>query len=179
MTGDTWQVTHNTWHVTHSVGWTFCQNFRFGIESGWKIFRLKDEWRNHLINGIWTPPDRMGFEPPPTEWPCSRHGQRIYNRNKKRMFTKLLLSLAGIEPVISWFVVRCLIHWATESTPPSRSQYSTPPLSEIKKFHVLSPFWSDFSQVCPCGRRACAERLQSADRSELRTVRRDTPVSCR
>jgi len=43
----------------------------------------------------------------------------------------------------------------------------------------LSPFWSDFSQVCPCGRRACAERLQSADRSELRTVRRDTPVSCR
>ena len=46
VTGDTWHMTDDTWHV----GWTFCQNFRFGIESGWKIFRLKDEWRNHLIN---------------------------------------------------------------------------------------------------------------------------------
>jgi hypothetical protein len=53
------------------------------------------------------------------------------------------------------------------------------PHSEIKEFHVLSPSWSESRQVCMCRRHACADRLHSADRSELRTVRRDAAVSCR
>ena len=97
----------------------------------------------------------------------------------------------AITPMRAWD----LIMWSTEGqwpvlclnsrqpTADSSFSISIPcypgPHSEIKAFNVLSPSWCESSQVCLCGRRACADRLQSADRSELRTVCQDAAVSCR
>ena len=67
MTCDTWHVTHDmwhitcdTWHVTHDIWHIVCDEHslkmsaaylvRFGIDSVWKIFELKDHWINQLMN---------------------------------------------------------------------------------------------------------------------------------
>ena len=60
VTSDRWQVTGDTWHVTHDtkhIVWdenslkiSALQLFRFGIDSVWKIFELKDHSMNQLIN---------------------------------------------------------------------------------------------------------------------------------
>ena len=39
-------------------------------------------------------------------------GKKFFTFNKK-WIKKRCLILAGLEPAIPWFVVRCLIHWAT------------------------------------------------------------------
>ena len=66
-----------------------------------------------------SPPKRLVVSAHPKHWwlepICGLNYKFIdkITRKKKRMLTKLLLSLAGFEPVIPCFVVRCLIDWAT------------------------------------------------------------------
>ena len=58
------------------------------------------------------------------EWKCrfplNKHtlffGDSLYNTShheRQNIFDENFLILAGLEPAIPWFVVRCLIHWAT------------------------------------------------------------------
>ena len=51
-----WHGTHDIWHIVfdeHALKISALYLFRFGIDSIWKIFELKDRWVSHSINK-WT-----------------------------------------------------------------------------------------------------------------------------
>ena len=62
MKRDMWHVTHDTWHKTHALKIAALELFRFGIDSVWNIFEVKD----CLINQ-WT---EVIVEQPRLHWVC-------------------------------------------------------------------------------------------------------------